>query len=272
METIFNFQTHYDYLKTKLDPRKSSRGVKAQFANAIQVLPSFLSQVLKEKYALSLEQADLANHFFDHSNEESDFFILLTSRDRAGTASLRKHYHTQINDILEKRKQLIERLGKKKEISPEAQGVYYSSWMYSAVHVACTIEALSTRKAIAEHFNLPIHLVEKILNFLEQQSLVIKNTDSYKTTENWLRLGKESPHIIKHHTNWRIKAIEDLEVQTDQDLHYSGIFSIDEKTANSTKENFLTFLKEQTKSFELAKETDLYAIGIDFFKPFKKRA
>lgn len=270
MNTIFNFSTHYDYLKARLDPRHAPRGIKSQFSESIQILPAFLSQVLKEKYALSLEQADLANHFFDHSEEESEFFILLTSKDRAGSVSLRKRYQTQINNLLEKRKLLIERLGKKKEISNEAQGVYYSSWHFSAVHVACTIENLRNRKAISEHLNIPFEIVGKILNFLEQHSLITKDLDSYKTTENWLRLSKDSPHIIKHHTNWRLRAISDLEIQTDNDLHYSGIFSIDEKTALQTKEEFLTFLKKQTKSFETAKETDLFAIGVDFFKPFKK--
>ena len=270
MLTVFDFSSHFEYIRTRLDSKKNKRGVKSQFAEYVRILPAYLSQVLKEKYALSLEQADLANQFFDHSIEESDFFLLLTSKDRAGTESLKKRYQSHINEILSKRKLLVERLGKKKELSNEAQGIYYSSWLYSTIHVACTIESLRTSKALSEHLDVPIEIVGKILNFLEEHSLLVKDMESYKTTNNWLRLGKNSPHIVKHHTNWRLQAINNLETQTDDDLHYSGIFSLDDKTAQKVKNEFLDFLKQQLKTFESARETDLFAIGIDFFKPFKK--
>jgi hypothetical protein len=269
MSSVFDFLSHFDYLKARLDPRNSERGIKTRFAESLRILPAFLSQVLREKYSLTLEQADLANQFFGHNAEEAEFFLLLTSKDRAGTVSLRKIYERQIQNLLEKRKMVIERLGRKAEISDEGRGVYYSSWLYSAVHVACTIESLRNRKALSAYLGVPDEVLEKVLSFLEENSLLSKSFDSYLPTQNWVRLGKDSPHIVKHHTNWRIKAIQNLEQQTNDDLHYSGIYSIDEKTALQVKDEFLEYLKQQTQTFENAVEEDLYVLGLDFFKPFK---
>ena len=270
MNDIFAHKSHFDYLKHKLDPRHSQRGVKAKLASHLRIQPAFLSQVLAEKFSLSLEQADLANQFFDHSKEEADFFLLLVSRDRAGTESLRKHFESQIQSTLKKRLLVIERLGRKTEITAEAKGIYYSSWLYAAIHVACTISELQTRQSIAKHFSIPIELAGKILDFLVEQSLLKKIDEKYTTTESWIRLDKESPHIIKHHTNWRQKAIQNFELQTNEDMHYSGVFSMDQKTALKIQDQFLHFIQQQLKMIETAKEEHLYVFSGDFFSLIKK--
>src|SRR4051794_5929686 len=105
---IFDYKTHFDYLKSRLSRDKANWGAKTKFAQFIGVQSAFLSQVISEKHALSLEQADLANKFFDHTKEESEFFLLLVSRDRAGSASLRKHFEEQIQKIIHQRNLVIE--------------------------------------------------------------------------------------------------------------------------------------------------------------------
>lgn len=270
MTDLFAFKTHFDYLRHKLNPRNSQRGIKAKVAEFLRIQPAFLSQVLAEKFSLSLEQADLANQFFDHSKEEAEFFLLLVSCDRAGTESLKKHFESQIQLLLKKRLLVVERLGRKSEISDETKGVYYASWLYAATHVACTISALQTRQAIAKHFHIPVELAGKILDFLMEQNLLTKNAEKYSTTQSWIRLDKESPHIIKHHTNWRQKAIQNLELQTNEDLHYSGVFSMDRKTALKIQDQFLNFIQQQLKMIESAKEEELYVFNGDFFSLLKK--
>lgn len=265
MEGIFASKNHFSYLRDKLDARHARRGLKTELANFLRIQPAFLSQVLAQKYPLSLEQADLANQFFDHSSEEAEFFLLLVSRDRAGTTSLKKHFETQIETVLKKRQLVVERLGRTKEISEEAKGVYYSSWVYAALQVACTVQHLRTRRTLSDYFSLPVELVGNTLDFLEKNGLLHKEGDQYSPTQMWLRLDRTSPHIVKHHANWRQKAIQNLEVQTDEDLHYSGVFSLDAKTAALIKDRTLEFIKSQLKDISAAPEEDLYVFAIDLF-------
>ena len=268
MKTVFEYTTHFSYLKERLSD--SARGTKNSFSLALQIQPAFLSQVLKEKYPLSLEQADLANKFFEHSGDESDFFLNLVGRDRAGSVSLKKYYTERLGFIHQKRQQLIERLGRKSMMTPEVQGVYYSSWAYSAVHIACTIPELATKKSLSDKLNISEEFVGKILDFLSENNFLQKSLDRYIPTNTWARLDKGSPHILRHHANWREKAIQNFDNQTDNDLHYSGVFSMDLKTARKIQNAFLDFVKVQLKEIEAAKEENLYVMGVDFFDLIKR--
>jgi uncharacterized protein (TIGR02147 family) len=267
MSSIYKYANHYKYLRDRLDSKRSARGTKSRFAEFVQIQAAFLSQVLSEKYPLSLEQADLANEFLEHSKSEGEFFLLLVSRDRAGSHRLRKHFDEQIEQQRAKANQLVARLGQRGQVvSPEAKGIYYSSWIYSAIHVACTIEKLQTRNKLAQHLRLPSDLVAEVLHFLIENQLLKKEDERYLPTETWLRLDKASPHIIKHHSHWRQKAIESLELETAEDLHYSGVFSMDAATAAIIKENFLEFFKKQQILIAAAPEEELFSIGIDLFR------
>lgn len=265
MKSVFEVKNHFEYISEQLEARRNVRGIKTQFSEFLRIKPAFLSQVLSEKYSLSLEQADLANQFFDHSAEEADFFILMVSRDRAGSVSLKKHYDQQINQILKKRLLVIERLGRKGDLSEETKGTYYSSWLYAAIHILTTIPEYRTRKALAEKTRMSMEALDKALQFLMTHNLIHKEGDHYLPTHSWIRVDKESPHIVKHHSNWRLQAINNLEKQTDQDLHYSGVFSMDVKTALHFKDKFLELLKAESKKIEASKEEELFIINMDLF-------
>jgi hypothetical protein len=265
LQNIFDFEDHYSYLIHRLNGKSQTRGTKQKFADCTRIQPAYLSQVLAMKYALSLEQADLANGFLQHTLSESEFFLLLVSRDRAGSESLRKHFTRQIDQILKLRLEVVERLGRKIEISSETQAIYYSSWMYAALHVATTIPSLRTLDAMKTYFDVPAEKILQILHFLETQNLIVKKEGEFHPTQNWIRLDRLSPHTLKLHSNWRQRAIQNLETQKSQDLHYSGVYSLDKKTAASVREILLETISRSVEKIEGAPEKELYSIGVDFF-------
>lgn len=265
MKTVFEYENHFSYLKDTLG-RTNVRGIKGRFAEHVQIQPAFLSQVLANKYPLSLEQGDLANSFFDHTSEESDFFLLILSRDRAGSASLRKHFSKQIEHFRKRRLEVVERLGRKAEVPLEVQGVYYSSWLYAAVHVALTIPELRKPSVLKDYLGVKRDKVLHVLQFLEENGFVFRKGDEFHPTQTWIRLDRESPQINQLHINWRNKAIQSLDTRRDEDLHYSGAFSLDEKTATIIRDALLENISKQIKTIEAAPEEDLYVINLDFFK------
>lgn len=266
MISVFDYKNQYKYLRDRLSYGSKKWGSKSKFSSALRIQSAFLSQVLSEKYSLSLEQADLANSYFEHSKNEAEYFILLVSRDRAGTPSLKEFYTQQINKKMTEYQLLTEALGKKQEIDEQTKGIYYSSWLYAAVHVGCTIANLRTKKQLSQKFNMDENKIEEILAFLTEHSMLEKKMNEYFPNQNWVRLGKDSPHIIKHHTNWRMQAVQNLERQKDNDLHFSGIYSMDLMTAKSIQTEIINFLKQQQKKIETAKEENLYILGLDFFE------
>jgi uncharacterized protein (TIGR02147 family) len=212
-----------------------------------------------------LEQADLINQFFGHLKDESNYFLLMVQKDRSGTTSLRHHFESQMETILQNRKKLTERLGKKNELSMEDHARYYSSWHFAAIHIALTIPELQNAKALADHFRLPIKKVNSALEFLSSVGLAKKNGENYRTGTNEIRIGADSPNITKHHTNFRQYAIDALDREGPDDLHYSAVVSLSKKDAEKIKDRILENLRNEISFIKNSKEEDLYIYNIDFF-------
>ncbi len=265
-KNVFDFTQHASYLDFRLTDPALKRGAKSRFAEALRIQPAFLSQVLAEKYPLSLEQADLANQFFDHSRDEAEFFLMLVGRDRAGTDSLKKYFSGKIAQLLEQRVILADRLEPRREIDERTKGIYYSSWLYSAVHVGCSIPTLQTRRAIIEHFRISPELADSILDFLLEAGMLMKDGDRFLITQTWARVDGRSPHIRNHHTNWRMKSIDHLDELNVDELHYSGVFSADLETIEKIRIHFADFIAQQVKLIEPAPEKELFSITADVFR------
>lgn len=264
-KTVFDVKTHLEYLHECLRPQPNGRGLKKRLAEYLNIQPAFLSQILSGRYDLTLEQADATNLFFDHSPDESDFFILLVNRDRASTPSLRKYFDVKVQNVLRKRLEFVERVGKKHEVSQEAQNIYYSSWIYAAIHIGSAIPEFCTQTGIAKALGLPLDLTGKTLDFLVANRLLKKDGNRYEITDHWIRIERASPHIIKHHSHWRAKAIQNLELQNEEELHFSGVYAIDKKAMLKIKDQTLTFIKQQMRDIEPATEERLVVFNIDWF-------
>ena len=267
--TIFDFKEHGEYLEWVFKTNSPRRGAKVRFAEAIRIQPAYLSQVLSGRQSLSLEQTDQANQVLEHTADESEYFISMVSAERAATPSLRAHYRNQMNTAVQRRGEVTGRLGKRSEMSAEAGLIYYSSWLYPAIHIACAIPGMRTRRALVKRFKINTLLASKILEFLVAHGLLTKAGDEYSITAYWPRLNRESANIIKHHTNWRMQAIQNLDFQTEKELHFSGIYAVDEASAKILKDRMLEFIKDQMKVIEPSPSEKLLVIGIDLFEPIK---
>ena len=266
---LYSAKDSTSYLKKALE--YLGRGGKTRMAKALRVQAAYLSQVLARKFYISLEQADLCNSFFKHRQEEADFFINLVSRDRAGTETLKRYYHQKIEGLLKIREDIVSRLGEADEVAEEAQSLYYSSWIYGAVCVATSIPGRHDRSSIAEYLNLPESKVASALDFLKSAGLIKETPKGFSPSNRWLRIGRDSPHMLKHNTHWRLKAIQNLDVFNEKDLHFSGFFGVDEKTAKFLKESLIKNIEESMKTIRSAKDEDIFVFNVDFFSLVKHR-
>ncbi|MGZ3695471.1 MAG: TIGR02147 family protein [Bdellovibrionota bacterium] len=264
-KTIFEFKHYKAYLQEKTGGTGTKTGVKTALAKAVGCQSTYLSQVLHAKAHLSLEQAEKLNEFFGHSKEEGLFFFLLLQKDRAGTKSLAGHFEEQMGEILRRRLILTKRLGEKTVLSDQSQSVYYSSWVYAAVHIALTIPELRSREAIAAFLHLPVKKVTEALDFLCSVGLALPQGAHFEVGEAHIRLGNDSHNIIKHHSNWRTQALEALDREQLEDLHYSGVVSLAREDLRKIKEILLDAVKASQAVIKDSKEEELCAIGIDFF-------
>lgn len=268
-KNLFEFNDYRAYLRLRLEGGKN-RGNKALFAEAIGVQAAYISQVVGEKAHLSLEQAEASNKFFQHTSEESHYFLLCVQKDRAGTKSLREYFQKQMETILQSRLVLTKRLDQVKTINDEDRAWYYSSWVPIAIHMACTIPHLQTAENLSKALSLPVDKVVETMDHLEKIGLLQKSGLKYIPAIQQIRIGRDSFHVIKHHTNLRVLAIDSLVRETLEDMHYSAVVSLSKKDAVKIKNMLLEHVKSAQAIIKESPEEELYALNIDLFNLVKQ--
>jgi len=267
--TIFDFKNYKLYLQSFIESRPyAGRGVRMAMAKHLSSPVSHISQILNGKSQLTLDQAESMNDFIGHTQEEAQFFFLLIELEKASTEALRKRLFFQMQQILEKRLILKDRLGVKQTLTKEDQIEFYSSWIYGAIHVMLTIPKFQRKESIAHHLNLPIKRVTEVLHFLKSVGLCVeKNNGRFDIGSTHLHLGADSPLISKFHTNWRIKAIQALEKnEPKDDLHYSSAITVSAEDAFKIKSLIVKHLEEIKKIIRESPAEGVHCFNIDFYQ------
>jgi uncharacterized protein (TIGR02147 family) len=224
---IFEYKSYKSYLLDwiALTPA-NGRGQRKLLAQAIGCQTPFITQVLNGDYHFSPEQAEACSRWLGLSIPEGEFFLLLVMKERAGTKSLELMIERQLAERRESETQLKKRLGISDSLSNEDHIQYYSSWHYPAIHMALLNPALRTLEALHAYFALPLPRLLAVLDFLLEKKLIRAKSGQYEVMKPVIHLDKDSPLLPKHHTNWRLRAIEAVESRAAGNFHYSGVISV----------------------------------------------
>lgn len=266
-KSIFDFSDYKIYLREVIRRQpKGGRGFKAKLSAGMACQSAYLSRVLNGNADLSLEQAQRANAVLGHTKEESKFFLLLLLYNKAGTQELKQEFYEQMEQIIQQRLILKNRFNVKKSISREDQVTYYSAWYYTAAHFLLTVPEFQTRDAIAVRLGLPLKKVSSILDFLVSIGIATQEGHRFKTSAMRIHLENDSPMISKHHTNWRMKAIQSTERETPDELHYSAVITIAKKDALKIKSALVKAIESVRELVKESNEEELFCYTVDFFK------
>ena len=261
---LYNYKDYKPYVEASLKTR--GHGAKKKLALFANIQESFLSQVLRADAELSLEQGDKVNHFFEHTNEESHYFLLLIQKRRAGTPSLKSYFQYMIDEILLKQKNLKEQIKAKSEVSTQNREKFYSSWQFAAVQVATSIKEYQTMRSLSQKLNIPEKRLSEILEFLLSTGLVVRNGNSFDMGTQSTHLGKDSTLVYKHHANWRLRTLQELEKQNSDQLHYSTVMSLSREASEQIQNDLSKVIKQSNQTMEASKEEVLYTFCIDFYE------
>jgi uncharacterized protein (TIGR02147 family) len=264
-ESIFHYCDYKDYLRDRLSTHGSARGLRSRLAKTLKCQPAFVTQVINAKVHFSLEHAIEADRFFGHSETESQYFILMVSLGKAGSPLLRKYYLDQMDRIRENHAYNDKQVHAP-TLSLEAAKKYYSTWVYSAVHVLLTIPGNHDSESIARRIGITGEAARKAMDFLLSNGLVEKTAQGFKATDRRVHLDDEAPMINDHHTHWRLRAIESLHSASRRDIHYSGPVSISRENTHKLRMLFINLIKSLEPILSEPGEEELYAITLDFFE------
>lgn len=263
-KSIFECESYKSYVNDWLD-QQSGRGQRSALATALKVQPAFVTQVLKGESNFSLEHTEVLNRYLGHGEAEAEFLYLLVQWERAGSENLRAYFHKSIEAIRAKRRVLKERLQIKEGMSELDRTRYYSAWYFTATHILLTIPAFQTRAAVGKKLNLSPAKTAEILDFLVATGLVEQTGDRYTVTNARIHLGNDSPELLKHHTNWRMRGVLALEHEQAQHLHYSSVVSLSHEDVTEIRETLVKAIEHVKARVRPSKEEELYAFCLDWF-------
>jgi len=263
---IYSYRDYRTFLEDQISSFPNhGRGVRARLAETMRCQLPFVTHVLAGRNHLSPEQAEAAARFFGLSAEESEYFLLLVSFNRAGTPELKVFLEKLLKEKAERNQLLKKKLKIPDTLKPEDQMRYYSHWVYAATHMALTIPELRTRTALCERLRVPVELMNEVLVFLVNRGFARKEGLIYKPLRAMLHLENRAPTLINHHTNWRHRAIESLVYERESDMHYSGVMSCSKKDILRIREKMAQVLAECVEVVKPSPEEDLVGLCIDIF-------
>lgn len=265
--SVFEYKNYRTYLNDWISNRpRSGYGERSRWAKALACNPAYISFVLGGTADFALEQAERLSLLLQHLEDERHFFLLLVQYERSGTQGLKSYFRKQIDLTLQSRSNLKDRLQYKEILPTELQATYYSSWYYSAIHIALSIPKIQTRDDIHRYLNLPVETIEKVLGFLVTAKLVNVQGKKYRISNNSIHLGSDSPFSARSHANWRVRALTAIEQPYPNDFHYSSVVGISREASEEIRMQLIKAIEGVRKTVLDCKEEELYVYSLDLFK------
>ena len=265
MKSVFEFGDYKSFVR-HLVSDTALRGHKKAYAKALMIQPAYFSQVLHSSAHLNLEQAQRLADFCGLSEIESEYFLFMLQRDRAGTEALRLFFERRLKRLLANRYQLSERLEVKETLNAHDQAIYYSSWIYSAVHTLVSLPGKGNAQTMAQHLGVPLKKVTAALQFLVRVGVLVEKDGVYQTGKASLHLPDDSPFIGQHHRNWRLQACERMEKKLANDLHYSSVVSLSESDAERVRNELIRSIRNVKKTVRDSQEEKACCFSLDFYE------
>lgn len=269
-DSIFTFKNEISFLKNYLKYQEQrGHGLMRKWATELNIHTTLMSQIMSERRLLTEEQALQMALILKLPVLEREYFLLLVRWRRASSVALKKYYEEKIVEIKKRSEKVSERVQTDLQLSEEERARYYSSWMYSAVRICCS---LGDGKAEGQTFE---QLLDKtqisskdltaIIEFLSEAKLIVHDKGRWKIGAKFTHLPKESVFVSRHHTNWRLMACERSTVLKDSELMYTAPFSISQKDFAVLREKCMVFIQEFLSTVRETDAERLACFNIDLF-------
>lgn len=264
---IFEFKDYRVYLKhyIKALPKRGF-GESTKMAKHLSVSSTFMSHVLAGSRTLTTEQANSLSEYLGLSDLEADYFFYLVQLEKAGTQKLKKYCAKKLSEIKSQSLKVSDRVEYKRELNDEEKSIFYSHPWYSAIHsYSATKTEGVTVEEFLNRFNIERTKLLEILNFLKETNICNFANGRYKVGVQSTHIGTDSPHLLKHHTNWRLRAIQAAESLTPEELMYTVNVSLSRNDFELLREQMVQFIDQFLKTIYPSPSEEIACFNMDWF-------
>ncbi|MEN0057977.1 MAG: hypothetical protein AAGB31_04030 [Bdellovibrio sp.] len=108
--------------------------------------------------------------------------------------------------------------------------------------------------------------ITQILDFLVRTGLVVHKNQFYKMGPLRTFVGRDSPMVARHHTNWRLKAIERSSTVSEKELMFTGPLTCSRKDGEHIREMMASLIQEVSEMVKDSPSEEFLYLGMDFLK------
>ncbi|OQW48818.1 MAG: hypothetical protein A4S09_13550 [Proteobacteria bacterium SG_bin7] len=264
---IFDFKDYKEFTLNKLKQfARLDRGQSRKLAQHLNVNSVVISQILKGERDFTEDQSFEVSDFLGLNEFEREYFILLVRYARAGTYKYKSHLKKKLQEVSSKSKDLKSRVTATTKLTEESKALFYSNWYYIAISLATALKDCRTIESISQRLNLSRPVVRKTMDFLIQNGLCVETKSGYEMGSRVTHLESTSGLVTRHHTNWRLKALEKMGGMDSEELFYSGPMVISQSLQTEIRKRLVQVIQENVKLIKDCPDETLMCLNIDWFK------
>lgn len=250
-----------------ISDHSNEKGYRSRLADGMGCQRTYLSQVLHSHIHLTPDHAYHLSEFWKLRELHQEYFLELVNLARAGTPKHRHWIEQKMLALKNKHNDLSERFSQPSLKGQEGEAKYYSNWIWAALHISSSVPRLQSVESLSQRFHLPVVLIQSVLDELVRMELVEKINGHYRITKKSIYTPKGSIHTWSHHSNWRMKAIENIHRYDSNALHYSSLYSMNLKDFQKLKTMCTDFIeKSREVVIDSEKEEDVICFNLDLFQ------
>ncbi|MEQ1877045.1 MAG: TIGR02147 family protein [Bdellovibrionia bacterium] len=264
---IFEFQDYKEYFNAWVKGLPGGgRGEYRRVSQKLNVSTTMVSQIFNGDKHLTLDLANELAEYLSLNDLETDYFFLLIDYSRAGTFKLRQKLKGRIEKAQKQAQKLEVRLQKDAELSDATKAIFYSSWIYSGIRMLTALPNVNDIDELSERLNLPRPQIQKVLEFLIREKLVIQKDGALEVGPRRTFIGADSPLVAKHHQNWRLHGFQKMVLTDSENLFYSAPMSLSREVAEKIRAELPAFI-EKINNLVLPSDSEVVrCLNIDWFE------
>jgi len=265
--TVYNYLSYKQFYNDwVLNQPNGGHGEYRRLAIAMDVSTTMISQVFKADKHLSLEIAAEMAEYLSLDDDESEYFLMLVEYERAGSYKLQSRLRKQLSLKQAAAKKLENRVKSNNELGEQEKVIFYSSWIYSGVRMLTDIERFNNANDIAEYLNIPKNQVQKVLEFLIANRLVVQEKNRLKMGPARTHVGSSSSLVSRIHQNWRIQGMNRLSLSDEDNFFYTGPMVLSQDIAEKIRLELPAFVERLNAEVLPSKSETVRCLNIDWFK------
>lgn len=264
--TIFDFEEYKKFvLKVLKTYPNHGYGQFSKIAQKLNIHTSLVSQVFQGDKHLSFEQACDLCQFFGLTELETDYFVALVLKERAGNEAARKKCAKDLEKIKSKAAHLEERISNDVILNDADSATFFSHWSYTAIKLLVSLVQDGQPSIIAKKLNLPLESVNKVIEFLTQTQLCLYKDGKLTQGPSKLHIAADSPFVSRHHLNWRIKALDKIGYLKPDEFSFTMPTNVSLKDAAIIRQQLIEIVDQTVKVVDNSKPEAMFCLNLDWF-------